>query len=171
MGAGTHKTANLHMEPTDIFSTENSAFALSLIAGGARLLPECPVRHKYTSAFLKTHGAESFQEAQALVPKLLKRGVLGVVIFYFVNDGILADLIRYYDEQMVRLKRGDTNLEMNLSPEECVKVAATVMHNRSALTRGIQKVTPIITVEKADGGVMAASADASEELLRSLGII
>jgi hypothetical protein len=155
-----------------IFSTENGGLAMALIMGGAKLVMGVPVRHKYTSSMLKKHGAATFQEGQKKALELCRKGSFGIIIYNFVVDGTLSDLMGIYDREMKRLDSGAAETRMEIEPEECVKLAAAYQHFKSAMVKKIRyESIPFVQVDTDDDRVMAAGATASEETLRKLNII
>lgn len=144
---------------------------MALLAAGIPLYAECPVFHIYTDAFLKQHGAESFQHARdVVIPALKQKKLLGSVTFIFEHTEEVNALLVAYDDQRKKMKEGQTVILPSIMPEEAVRLAATMQHNVVALKAALLRSQPMMSVARGEGYV-AVPANASDAVLKEFNLI
>lgn len=149
------------------FSTQNTPLALALLSAGCSQ-PE--ITQCYSDEMLKKHGAQGFADARdRVIPDLIRRGLFGVITYTFRAIEGLQELIGAYNEQMGEMEAGKTVTLPNITPEEAMRLSATLQHNKKAILEILKHSPPLVRIARGEGWV-AASTNAGPELLKHLNI-
>ena len=156
-------------EPIKTYSTTNTGIALALLAGG---LEPPKVIQTFNDDFLRGHGAKDFVDARDnVIPDLQRRKIHGRISYTFIDSGEIDGMLKIYNETTAALKTGKDVKLPKVEPEEAVALAAQLQYNKNAILTQLQHAPPLVRIDRGGGRYTAASANASDELLKELHIL